>query len=202
MKYIITESQVDTMKKYMFNILDKDSESWDVKYFKFREMMVSDESGDVLFNYSTNNENYGEMSDFLSISPKLIRKVEAFLPLMDEYYISEWFSQKYNRRVDEVMIKDEEMDEVINESKFFHRRVNLDDVKWFLPVFSQQVFYETESYEQFKYELTLRAVESVLWNEYQIGWEDLPSDDEIIFVSEVSDMFEDIIKELYKSHSK
>ena len=167
MKYIITESQVDTMKKYMFDILDKDSDSWNVEHFKFREMMVSDESGDVLFNYSTNNENYGEMSDFLSISPKLIRKVEAFLPLMDEYYISEWFSQKYNRRVDEVMIKDEEMDGVINESKFFHRRVNLDDVKWFLPVFSQQVFYETESYEQFKYELTLRAVESVLWNEYQ-----------------------------------
>ena len=213
MKYIITESQVDTMKKYMFDILDKDSDSWNVEHFKFREMMVSDESGDVLFNYSTNNENYGEMSDFLSISPKLIRKVEAFLPLMDEYYISEWFSQKYNRIVDEVMIKDEEMDEffpeseeqrldgVINESKFFHRRVNLDEVKWFFPVFSQQVFYETASYEQFKYELTLRAVESVLWNEYQLGWEDLPSEDEIKFVSEVSDMFEDIIKELYKSHS-
>ena len=213
MKYIITESQVDTMKKYMFDILDKDSDSWNVENFKFREMMVSDESGDVLFNYSTNNENYGEMSDFLSISPKLIRKVEAFLPLMDEYYISEWFSQKYNRIVDEIMIKDEEMDEffpeseeqrldgVINESKFFHRRVNLDEVKWFFPVFSQQVFYETASYEQFKYELTLRAVESVLWNEYQIGWEDLPSEDEIKFVSEVSDMFESIIKELYKSHS-
>ena len=213
MNYIITESQVDTMKKYMFDILDKDSNSWNVEHFKFREMMISDESGDVLFNYSTNNENYGEMSDFLSISPKLIRKVEAFLPLMDEYYISEWFSQKYNRRVDEVMIEDEEMDEffpeseqqrldgVINESKFFHRRVNLDDVKWFLPVFSQQVFYETASYEQFKYELTLRAVESVIWNEYQLGWEDLPSEDEIKFVSEVSDMFEDIIKELYKSHS-
>ena len=213
MKYIITESQVDTMKKYMFDILDKDSDSWNVEHFKFREMMVSDESGDVLFNYSTNNENYGEMSDFLSISPKLIRKVEAFLPLMDEYYISEWFSQKYNRIVDEVMIKDEEMDEffpeseeqrldvVINESKFFHRRVNLDEVKWFFPVFSQQVFYETTSYEQFKYELTLKAVESVLWNEYQIGWEDLPSEDEIKFVSEVSDMFESIIKELYKSHS-
>ena len=117
MNYIITESQVDTMKKYMFDILDKDSNSWNVEHFKFREMMISDESGDVLFNYSTNNENYGEMSDFLSISPKLIRKVEAFLPLMDEYYISEWFSQKYNRRVDEVMIEDEEMDEFFQESE-------------------------------------------------------------------------------------
>lgn len=108
MRYIITESQVDVMKKYMFDILNKDSNFWNVEYFKFREMMVTDESGDVLFNYSTNNENYGEMSDILIISPKLIRKVEAFLPLMDEYYISEWFSQKYNRRVDEVMINDNE----------------------------------------------------------------------------------------------
>lgn len=33
------------------------------------------------------------------------------------------------------------------------------------------------------------------------GWEDLPSEDEIKFVSEVSDMFESIIKELYKSQS-
>lgn len=109
MKYIITESQVDVMKKYMYDILDKDSESWDVKHFKFREMMVSDESGDVLFNYSTNNEMYqGEISDILTISPKLLRKVEAFLPLMDEYYISDWFSEKYKRRVDEIMINDEE----------------------------------------------------------------------------------------------
>lgn len=109
MKYIITESQVDVMKKYMYDILDKDSESWDVKYFKFREMRVTDESGDVLFSYSTNNEMYqGEMSDILTISPKLLRKIEGFLPVMDEYYISDWFSEKYKRRVDEIMINDEE----------------------------------------------------------------------------------------------
>lgn len=109
MKYIITESQVDVMKKYMYDILDKDSESWDVEHFKFREMRVTDESGDVLFSYSTNNEMYqGEMSDILTISPKLLRKIEGFLPVMDEYYISDWFSEKYKRRVDEIMINDEE----------------------------------------------------------------------------------------------
>lgn len=109
MKYIITESQVDVMKKYMYDILDTDSKSWDVEYFSFREMRVTDESGDVMFNYSTNNEMYqGEMSDILTISPKLLRKIEGFLPVMDEYYISDWFSEKYKRRVDEIMINDEE----------------------------------------------------------------------------------------------
>jgi len=95
MKYIITESQVDVMKKYMYDILDKDCVNWNVE-------------GDVLFNYSTNNEYFGELIDTLIISPKLIRKVEAFLPLMDEYYISDWFSEKYNRVVDEIIIRDEE----------------------------------------------------------------------------------------------
>ena len=86
-------------------------------------------------------------------------------------------------------------------SKFFHRRIDLDKVKKLLPINSRQVFHETKSYKQFKYELTLRAVESIMWDEYKLGWEDLPSEDEIKFVSEVSDIFEDIIKELYKSHS-
>ena len=82
---------------------------------------------------------------------------------------------------------------------FFRRRVNLDDVKWFIPVFSEQVFHETDSYEQFKYEVTLRAVESVMWNEYQMGWEDLPEQEEIEFVTQVSNIFEDIIIDLYKN---
>ena len=91
--------------------------------------------------------------------------------------------------------------EEVNDPFFFLRRVNLDEVKKRLSSYSQQVYYETKSYKQFKYELTLKAVESIMWDEYKLGWEDLPSEDEIKFVSEVSDIFEDIIKELYKSHS-
>jgi hypothetical protein len=87
----------------------------------------------------------------------------------------------------------------INESKFFHRRINLDEVKRLLKVNAQQVYYETESYEQFKYEVTLRAVESIMYNEYELGWEDLPEQEEIDFVTEVSDMFEDTIIDLYKN---
>lgn len=84
-------------------------------------------------------------------------------------------------------------------SKFFLRRVNLDKVKDLLPVNADQVYYETKSYKQFKYELTLRAVEAIMWNEHKLGWEDLPEEDEIEFVNEVSDMFEDIIIDLYKN---
>ena len=93
--------------------------------------------------------------------------------------------------------------EEISKSKFFHRRIDLDEVKKLLPINSRQVYYETKSYNQFKYELTLRAVESIMWNEYELGWEDLPEQEEIAFVTKVSDMFEDIIIDLYKiSRSK
>jgi hypothetical protein len=90
-----------------------------------------------------------------------------------------------------------EMMGVINESKFFHRRVDLDKVKKLLPTNSQQVFYDTKSYEQFKYELTLRAVESIMFDDYEMGWEDLPEQEEIEFVTEVSNTFEKTIKLLY-----
>ena len=84
------------------------------------------------------------------------------------------------------------------QSKFFHRSIDLDEVKWLLSINAEQVFHETESFGQFKYEVTLRAVESIMWNEYNIGWEDLPEQEEIDFVTEVADMFEDIIIDLYK----
>jgi hypothetical protein len=89
-----------------------------------------------------------------------------------------------------------------NGSKFFHRRINLDEVKWLLPVNSRQIYYETKSYKQFKYELTLRSVEAIMYNEYELGWEDLPEQEEIEFVTEVSDYFDDIIRDLYKGLKK
>ena len=88
-------------------------------------------------------------------------------------------------------------EEVLNKSKLFRRRVDLDEVRKLLPVNAQQVYYETESYEQFKYELTLRAVEAIMWNKYKLGWEDLPEQEEIEFVNKVSDFFKKEIKLLY-----
>ena len=90
---------------------------------------------------------------------------------------------------------------LINESNFFRRRVDLDKVEPLIGMHSDQVFYETESYDQFKYELTLRAVEAVIYQDFGLGWEQLPSDEEIEFVTNVSDMYEDQIRELYKYYS-
>jgi hypothetical protein len=85
-----------------------------------------------------------------------------------------------------------------NETEFFFlRRIKFDDVKKRLPLNSEQVYYETESYEEFKYELTLRAVEAIMYNEYELGWEDLPEKEEIEFVTELSNMFEKTIRRLY-----
>ena len=91
---------------------------------------------------------------------------------------------------------------IISESEFFRRRVDLDRVKRLLTTHAEQVFYETESYEQFKYELTLRGVEAVIYQDYELGWEDLPEEEEIKFVTKVSNLFEDIIKDLYKKYRK
>lgn len=87
---------------------------------------------------------------------------------------------------------------VLKESKFFHRRIDLDEVKWLLSINAEQIFHETKSFKQFKYEVTLRAVESIMWNEHGIGWADLPEQEEIDFVTKVSDMFEYMIIDLYK----
>ena len=92
--------------------------------------------------------------------------------------------------------------EKINESKFFYRRINLDELEKILPINAQQVYYETGSYKGFKYDLTLRAVEAIMWNDYELGWEDLPEQEEIDFVTEVSNIFEDKIKALYNYYNK
>jgi len=90
-------------------------------------------------------------------------------------------------------------EDALNKSKFFRRRVDLDNVQKLLSFNPQEVYYETKNYEQFKYELTLRAVEAIIWNKYKIGWEDLPEQQEIEFVTKVSDFLEKDIKLIYDS---
>jgi hypothetical protein len=85
----------------------------------------------------------------------------------------------------------------INEGNFFKRRVDLNRVEHLLKVHANQVFFETESYEQFRYELTLRAVEAVMWQEYNMGWEDLPGQEEIDYVNQVAEMYNDKIRNIY-----
>ena len=85
----------------------------------------------------------------------------------------------------------------INEGNFFKIRVDLNRVEHLLKVHANQVFFETESYEQFRYELTLRAVEAVMWQEYNMGWEDLPGQEEIDYVNQVAEMYNDKIRNIY-----
>jgi hypothetical protein len=110
-------------------------------------------------------------------------------PLLRHY--GDRIKERYNE------VKLDNINETVNKSKFFHRRVDLEEVRELLPYYSKEVFYTTKTYEQFKYELTLRAVESIMWDNYDIGWEELPEQEEIDFVTEVSEMFEDIIKDTY-----
>ena len=88
-------------------------------------------------------------------------------------------------------------EEVLNETKFFLRRIKLDDVKKRLPINAEMVYYDTETYDEFKYLLTLTAVEEIMWNYYKIHWEDLPEKEEIEFVTEVSEKLDDYIKYFY-----
>jgi hypothetical protein len=40
-------------------------------------------------------------------------------------------------------------------------------------------------------------VEAVMYQDYNLGWEDLPEQEEIEFVNEIANLFEDTIKSLY-----
>jgi hypothetical protein len=41
-------------------------------------------------------------------------------------------------------------------------------------------------------------VEAVMYQDYNLGWENLPEQEEIEFVNEIANLFEDTIKSLYK----
>ena len=92
-------------------------------------------------------------------------------------------------------------EDALNKPKFFRRRVDIDKVQKLLLFNPQEVYYETKNYEQFKLALTLNAVEAIIWNKYEIGWEELPEKEEFEFVSKLSNVFEKDIKLIYDSLS-
>ena len=87
---------------------------------------------------------------------------------------------------------------VVNEIKFFRRRIQPSEIARYFSLFDEQVFYETNSYEQFKYELVLKSLEQIMWLEYNLGYEELPEQDEINYVNAVAEMYEDEIETLYR----
>jgi hypothetical protein len=86
----------------------------------------------------------------------------------------------------------------LNESNFFNRRIDLDRVKELIKRFAREVYYEAESYEQFRYELVLKAVEYIMWVDYEMGWDELPEQEEIEFNNRLANMYEPLINDLYK----
>ena len=131
--------------------------------------------------------SYGySISDIPNVTPEVIKIMDDYLQENEEMSIQE-------------TIKRILREDALNKPKFFRRRVDIDKVQKLLLFNPQEVYYETKNYEQFKYELTLRAVEAIIWNKYKIGWEDLPEQQEIEFVTKVSDFLEKDIKLIYDS---
>jgi hypothetical protein len=98
----------------------------------------------------------------------------------------------------EQILRIHEMMGVINEINFFRRRTQPSEIARYFLLFAQEVFYDTNSYEQFKYELVLKSLEQIMWQEYNLGYEELPEQDEINYVNAVAEMYEDEIKTLYR----
>ena len=131
---------------------------------------------------------------------------------------SEWSDEKYHQVINSIKraggdIKDyimnlkEQTNRIhqimgINESMFFRRRSDVEKIKELLPVFVNIVFYDYTNFDEFKYQLTLRALEYYLKETHDLYWDELPEQEEIEFVNYLCVIFNDTIKELYKSKIK
>jgi hypothetical protein len=102
-----------------------------------------------------------------------------------------------NMNLQEQISRIHKMMGVINESKYFHRRVQPSEIRGEFNLFDDQVFYETNNYKQFKYELVLKSLEHIMWIEYNLSWDELPEQEEIDYVNKVADMYDHILRDLY-----
>ena len=89
----------------------------------------------------------------------------------------------------------------VNESLFFRRRSDVEKIKELLPLFMDDVFNDEDytNFDEFKYQLTIRTLEYYLYITHDLSWDELPEQEEIEFVNYLCDIFDDTIKELYKS---
>jgi hypothetical protein len=88
----------------------------------------------------------------------------------------------------------------INESRFFRRRSDVEKIKELLPLFIDDVFNDEDytNFDEFKYQLTIRTLEYYLRITHDLYWDQLPEQEEIEFVNYLSEIFDDVIKYLYK----
>ena len=90
--------------------------------------------------------------------------------------------------------------QTINETIFFkRRRIEPSEVASNFIIYAQQVYHETVTYKQFKYELVLKSLEDVMWRKYKLGYEDLPEQQEIDFVNQIGEMYGDLIDAIYNN---
>lgn len=147
---------------------------YDINKFKFSVISVlMDEYHATLSDSGKNDFPYDEIYDYLYAR-----------------YESE-MEDEYNDLIDNLQYN-------INESTFFRRRSDIEKVKDLLPLFVDDVSYEFDNYKDFKYQLTIRALEYYIWLTHKLSWDELPYREETDFVNQISEMFDDTIKELYQ----
>jgi len=130
-----------------------------------------------------------EYSDILSDSDDF--PYDEIYDYLHNHYESE-MEDEYNELVNDLQ-------ENINESTFFRRRSDVKKVKDLLPYFVNDVFYDSENFEEFKYKLTLIALEYYLSSNHDLSWEDLPEQEDIEFINTLSEVLNGAIKELYNT---
>jgi hypothetical protein len=171
---------------------------------EFSESLISARD---MFSYSENRGQTMTRTQFTNgvVSRMIDRihyEIHSTMPEDSQWYdnvydsLKDYYKDKINNYYDNLIGK------VLEESRFFQRRIDLDGLKKILSFFAHQMYYETNDYEGFKFHLTLKSVEAIMDNVYDMGWDELPEKEEVEFVTKVSDIFEDKIKELYNYYNK
>ena len=171
---------------------------------EFSESLISARD---MFSYSENRGQTMTRTQFTNgvVSRMIDRihyEIHSTMPEDSQWYdnvydsLKDYYKDKINNYYDNLIGK------VLEESRFFQRRIDLDGLKKILSFFAHQMYYETDDYEGFKFHLTLKSVEAIMDNVYDMRWDELPEKEEVEFVTKVSDIFEDKIKELYNYYNK
>lgn len=161
------------------------------KIYMFYESDSPEEFKWKLVTATLENYLYYQTGQDIDLSDgKYDSTVKSLINIFDDELESMYYDLKKDRGMN------------LQESKFFRRRVPIYKIKNLLRSYAKQVYYETENYDQFKYELTLKAVEWFMYVEYGMEWDDLPEQEEIEFVTEVSNILEDRIKSFYDYYNE
>lgn len=88
-------------------------------------------------------------------------------------------------------------EELINESRFLTRRVDLDKFKEMLPKGVQYIFYDTRGFNDFKYELVMATLSNYIFYKYNMEVDELPPEELDQYIEFLVATFHDLIKQYY-----